>query len=47
MTDEVLKKLYMDLPDRLTFNNINYVKTENGYVDERFANDKDVLKLYF
>lgn len=43
-TDEVLKKLYMDLPDRLTFNNINYVKTENGYVDERFANDKDVLR---
>lgn len=43
-TDEVLYELGIEIPDELTYNGRKYVRTENGFIEEQFVNDKDVKR---
>lgn len=43
-TDEVLDLLHMELPDRIDIAGKPYVKMENGYIEEEFVNNKDVMR---
>lgn len=43
-TDEALTVLEIKTPDTIVKNGITYVKTVNGYIDERYKDDKDVKR---
>lgn len=43
-TNEALSVLAMETPETIIHNGITYVKTVNGYIDERYKDDKDVKR---
>ena len=43
-TNEALSVLDMETPETIIHNGITYVKTVNGYIDERYKDDKDVKR---
>ena len=43
-TDEALNILEINTPETITFNNKTYVKTVNGYIQEQYADNKDVKR---
>lgn len=43
-TDEVLNMLAYQLPERIDICGKPYVKMENGYIEEEYANNKDVMR---
>lgn len=43
-TDEVLNMLAYQLPERIDINGRPFVKMVNGYIDEEFVNNKDVMR---
>lgn len=43
-TDEALNILEINTPETITFNNKTYVKTVNGYIQEEYAENKDVKR---
>lgn len=45
-TDEVIEELNLSslIPDKFIKDGITYVKAVNGYVDEKYKNNKDVLR---
>lgn len=42
--DEAFDILSMAMPEKINYNGITYVRTENGYIEEQFLNDKDVKR---
>ena len=42
--DEAFEMLSMTMPETVSHNGITYVRTENGYIEEQYANDKDVKR---
>lgn len=43
-TDLALQKLNISIPEEFTAKGVTWVKTANGYVQEDYAEDKDVLR---
>jgi len=43
-TDEALSIINMNVPDTIEVNGQKYVKTINGYIDEKYKDDKDVKR---
>lgn len=43
-TDIMLQELDISVPKEVLIDGKNYVKTVNGYVDEKYADDQDVLR---
>ena len=43
-TDEALAVIEMKAPDTIIKDGVTYVKTVNGYIDERYKDDKDVKR---
>ena len=42
--DEVFSVLDMTMPDKIVCNDITYIRTENGYIEEQYVNNKDVKR---
>lgn len=42
--DELFDELCINVPDRINHNGQIYVRTENGFIEETFVNDKDVKR---
>lgn len=43
-TDEALKLLNINVPDSITANGIEYIKSVNGYVQSQYKDDRDVSR---